>query len=68
MNPQSQEAINSAVAIIRSERKISPSLIQRRLRIGYARAIFLIDDLERLGYVGPANGAEPRDIHWDKLP
>jgi len=42
--------------------KASASLLQRRLRIGYARAARLLDILETEGIVGPADGAKPRDI------
>ena len=43
-------------------RKASASLLQRRLRIGYARAARLIDMLEENGVVGPGEGAKPREI------
>jgi S-DNA-T family DNA segregation ATPase FtsK/SpoIIIE len=42
--------------------KASASLLQRRLRIGYARAARLLDLLEERGVVGPADGARPRDV------
>ena len=42
--------------------KASASLLQRRLRIGYARAARLLDILESEGVVGPADGARPRVI------
>ena len=42
--------------------KASASLLQRRLRIGYARAARLIDILEDQGIVGPADGARPREV------
>ncbi len=42
--------------------KASASFLQRRLRVGYARAARLIDMLEDQGIVGPANGAKPREI------
>lgn len=40
----------------------STSLIQRRLRIGYARAAYLLDLLEERGVVGLPNGAKPREV------
>lgn len=42
--------------------KASASLLQRRLRIGYARAARLLDILEGEGVIGPADGARPREI------
>jgi len=42
--------------------KASASLLQRRLRIGYARAARLLDILESEGIIGPADGAKPREI------
>lgn len=42
--------------------KASATLLQRRLRVGYARAARLLDILEEMGVVGPAEGAKPRDV------
>lgn len=42
--------------------KASASLLQRRLRVGYARAARLLDLLEEQGVIGPADGAKPRDV------
>ena len=51
----------AAEAVIRAG-KASTSMLQRRLRVGYARAARLIDLLEERGVVGPADGARPRDV------
>ncbi len=42
--------------------KISTSLIQRKLSLGYGRAAKLIDEMEERGIVGPRNGQKPRDV------
>ncbi|MEK7609024.1 MAG: DNA translocase FtsK, partial [Patescibacteria group bacterium] len=53
--PQAKEAIMQAG-------KASASLLQRRLRVGYARAARLLDILEAQGLVGPGEGAKPREV------
>jgi len=44
-------------------KKASASFLQRRLRIGYARAARLLDILEERGLVGPGDGAKPREVY-----
>ncbi|MFA6305198.1 MAG: DNA translocase FtsK 4TM domain-containing protein [Candidatus Gracilibacteria bacterium] len=51
-----------AYTVVTETRKASASLLQRRLKVGYARAARLIDLLEENGVVGPADGAKPRRI------
>ena len=53
--------------IVIEARKASASLLQRRLRIGYARAARLIDMLEEKGVVGPGEGAKPREVYFDNI-
>ena len=43
--------------------KASASLLQRRLRVGYARAARLLDILEQQGVIGPGDGAKPREVY-----
>jgi hypothetical protein len=42
--------------------RASASLLQRRLDIGYARAARIIDQLEKAGILGPADGSKPREV------
>ncbi|KKR46884.1 MAG: cell division FtsK/SpoIIIE [Parcubacteria group bacterium GW2011_GWB1_40_14] len=49
-------------------KKASASYLQRRLRIGYARAARLLDILEERGVIGPGDGAKPREILIGGLP
>jgi S-DNA-T family DNA segregation ATPase FtsK/SpoIIIE len=48
--------VTKAIQIVRETQHCSASLLQRRLRIGYPRAARLVDELEELGVVGPAQG------------
>ncbi|MFI5240381.1 MAG: DNA translocase FtsK [Candidatus Saccharimonadia bacterium] len=59
--PDDEMFTEAAETVIRSG-KASASLLQRRLRVGYARAARLLDLLEERGIVGPADGARPRDV------
>lgn len=47
--------------------KASASLLQRRLKVGYARAARILDLLEEEGFIGPAQGAKPREILQTEL-
>ncbi len=48
------DVLKEAVKVAIEAGSVSPSLLQRQLRIGYARAARLIDTMEQLGYIGPA--------------
>ena len=43
--------------------KASASFLQRRLKVGYARAARLLDLLEEQGIIGPGDGAKPREVY-----
>jgi S-DNA-T family DNA segregation ATPase FtsK/SpoIIIE len=51
-----------AAEIVISAQKGSASLLQTKMKIGYARAARLIDELERAGIVGPQDGPRPREV------
>jgi S-DNA-T family DNA segregation ATPase FtsK/SpoIIIE len=53
---------DQAVAIVCETRQASVSYIQRRLQIGYNRSARLVEQMEREGIVGAANGAKPREV------
>lgn len=63
MDSGSDDAMfKDAVQCVIESGKASASLLQRRLRVGYARAARLIEDMEEQGIIGPADGARPRDV------
>lgn len=53
---------NDALRVVVEGGKASTSLLQRRLRIGYARAARIIEELEEQGVIGPADGSRPREV------
>jgi S-DNA-T family DNA segregation ATPase FtsK/SpoIIIE len=58
VDPAYEQAVRMAV----QAGQISVSHIQRRLKLGYARAARLVDMMEQNGIVGPADGAKPREV------
>jgi S-DNA-T family DNA segregation ATPase FtsK/SpoIIIE len=54
--------MDKAIEIVLSAGKASASYIQRRLKVGYNRAARMVEEMERMGIVGPAQGSKPRDI------
>lgn len=59
----SDDAIyEEAVQVVIDSGKASASLLQRRLRVGYARAARLIESMEEQGIIGAADGARPREV------
>jgi S-DNA-T family DNA segregation ATPase FtsK/SpoIIIE len=56
------DLFTDAVRVVVDSGKASASLLQRRLRVGYARAARLIEEMEEQGIIGPADGARPRDV------
>jgi len=53
---------NDALRVVVESRKASTSLLQRRLRIGYARAARIIEEMEDQGVIGAADGSRPREV------
>ncbi len=56
------ELLGEAKEVVVRAGKASASYLQRRLKIGYARAARLLDLLEERGIIGPGDGAKPRDV------
>lgn len=56
------DIIDQAVELLTSGGAASVSFLQRKLKLGYARAARVMDELEELGVVGPYNGSTPRAV------
>lgn len=57
-----QQLRDKAIEIFREEKKASTSLLQRRLRIGYARAARVVEELEKLELIGKFDGSRAREV------
>ena len=62
---EEDELFEDAIKVVREAKKASASLLQRRLKVGYARAARLLDIMEIKGIVGPGDGAKPRDVYME---
>ena len=63
INGMSEDSlIEKAIIISRTDKRISTSLLQRKLRIGYPRAARLMDQLEEKGVIGPSDGVKSREV------
>ena len=59
---EADRLLPDAVAVIREYDRASASLLQRRLKVGYARAARIIDQLEARGYIGAFDGSTARVV------
>jgi len=66
LDEDSDEMYDEAVEVVRQAQKASASLLQRRLKVGYARAARLLDLMEEKGIIGPGDGAKARDVYLGK--
>ncbi len=63
-----EELFEDAIDLVIKENKAAASFLQRRLKIGYARAAQLMDELEEEGIIGPEDGKNPREVYLSKNP
>ena len=56
------ELLPSAIEVVVESGMASVSMLQRRLKLGYARAARLVDQMESKGVVGPFEGSKPRQV------
>jgi len=64
---EEDDLFDEAVRVVAEAKKASASLLQRRLKVGYARAARLLDIMEDKGIVGPGDGAKPREVYLDNF-
>jgi S-DNA-T family DNA segregation ATPase FtsK/SpoIIIE len=67
LEDEEDELYNEAVRVVVEAKKASASLLQRRLKVGYARAARLLDLMEANDIIGPGEGAKPREVFLEKI-
>ena len=60
--PEEDSMLSEAIRVVVENGMASTSLLQRKLKLGYARAARIVDEMEQRGVVGPYKGAKPRDV------
>ncbi len=60
---EEDDLLEDAINVVKEAKKASASLLQRRLKVGYARAARLLDIMEAKGIIGPGDGAKPREVY-----
>ena len=60
------DLFNDAISLVITHQQGSISLLQRRMKIGYSRAARLIDEMEKVGIVGPFTGSKAREVLVDE--
>ena len=56
------EMLPKAIEVVVEAGQASTSLLQRRLKLGYARAARIMDEMETMGIIGPYEGSKPRQV------
>ncbi|MBQ8604350.1 MAG: DNA translocase FtsK [Oscillospiraceae bacterium] len=59
---QKDEMLTKAIEVVVDAGQASTSLLQRRLKLGYARAARIMDEMESMGIIGPYEGSKPRQV------
>jgi S-DNA-T family DNA segregation ATPase FtsK/SpoIIIE len=65
LSEKDEELLTGALEVVKTEKRASTSLLQRRLGLGYGRAAWVIDQFESRGIIGPRDGAKDREILVD---
>jgi len=62
-----EDYIERAMAVAVDNGQLSTSMLQRKLKLGYARAARIMDELEEMGVIGPSEGAKPRKVLMSRM-
>lgn len=62
-----EDYVEKAMAVAVENGQLSTSMLQRKLKLGYARAARIMDELEEMGVIAPSEGAKPRKVLMSRL-
>jgi S-DNA-T family DNA segregation ATPase FtsK/SpoIIIE len=62
-----EDYVEKALAVAVDNGQLSTSMLQRKLKLGYARAARIMDELEEMGVIGPSEGAKPRKVLMSRM-
>lgn len=62
-----EDYVERAMEVAVNAGQLSTSMLQRKLKLGYARAARIMDELEDMGVIGPSEGAKPRRVLMSKM-
>ena len=62
-----EDYVERAMEVAVNAGQLSTSMLQRKLKLGYARAARIMDELEEMGVIGPSEGAKPRRVLMSKM-
>jgi S-DNA-T family DNA segregation ATPase FtsK/SpoIIIE len=62
-----EDYVERAIAVAVENGQLSTSMLQRKLKLGYARAARIMDELEEMGVIGPSEGAKPRKVLMSRM-
>ena len=62
-----EDYVERAIKVAVDAGQLSTSMLQRKLKLGYARAARIMDELEDRGVIGPSEGAKPRRVLMSKM-
>lgn len=62
-----EDFIERAMEVAVNSGQLSTTMLQRKLKLGYAKAARIMDELEEMGVIGPSEGAKPRRVLMSKM-
>ena len=62
-----EDYVERAIEVAVNNGQLSTTMLQKKLKLGYARASRIMDELEEMGVIGPSEGSKPRKVYMSKM-